>query len=128
MSKNILLVLLLLAILIPSLSAHAADGPMELGLELVPYSRKIGERRYESSRDFDGTLKHFKDMFRGQKQIKWHREVSVPAVKYVHIENTGSKPEWGGINIYALSNGRVRVYVLPRLQPAAAAAVPPATP
>jgi hypothetical protein len=102
--------------------AHAAEPNNELGLELVPWSKKVGERRYESPRDFDSTVKFYKDRFKGQKTIKWTREVSLPSVKYIHIENTGTSSRWQGINIYALPDGRVRYYLLEREAPATAAA------
>lgn len=96
--------------------AHAAGAPTttELGLELVPWSKKLGERRYESPRDYDGTVKFFRDQFKGWKQIRWTREVSLPAVKYIHLENTGGTSKWEGVNIYVLPDGRVRYFVLER--------------
>jgi hypothetical protein len=112
-----------------ALPARAADQPSELGLDLVPWSKKLGERRYESPRDYEGTVKYFKDKFKGWKQIRWSREVSLPAVKYIHIDNTGDSSKWEGINIYALPDGRVRYYLLERRPAAApAAAAAPAKP
>lgn len=109
-----------------ALAAPAArastDTPSELGLELIPWSKKLAERRYESPRDWDATLKFFRDKFKGWKTIKWTREVSLPAVKYVHITNTADAGKWEGINIYALPDGRVRYFLLAR----AAKAAPPA--
>ncbi|MCC7109320.1 MAG: hypothetical protein IT382_08540 [Deltaproteobacteria bacterium] len=100
--------------------AHASGAtPSELGLELIPWSKKLAERRYESPRDWDGTLKFFRDKFKGWKTIKWTREVSLPAVKYVHITNTADAGKWEGINIYALPDGRIRYYLLARAPKAA---------
>lgn len=101
----------------------SSDTPTDLGLELIPWSKKLDERRYESPRDWDATLKFFRDKFKGWKTIKWTREVSLPAVKYVHITNVADSGKWEGINIYALPDGRVRYYLLPR---APKAAPPPA--
>jgi hypothetical protein len=92
------------------------------GLELVAWSKKVDEDRYISGRDFEGSIKHFRDKFRGWKTVKWSREVSLPTVKYVHIENLSENAAWQGVNIYQLRNGEVRLYVLPRLAKA------PATP
>ena len=120
------LILLLMAAAVagPAL-ASAGDTPTELGVELIPWSKKLGERRYESPRDWEATIKFFRDKFKGWKTIKWTREVSLPAVKYVHITNTADNGKWEGINIYALPDGRVRFYLLAR---AAKPAVPePAT-
>lgn len=104
-----------------SFPALAAGAPEELGLELVPYAKKIGERRYQSQRDYDGTIKFFRDKFKGWKTIRWMREVSLPAVKYIHLENTNDKSAWEGVNIYQLKSGEVRFYVLPRVVKTASA-------
>ncbi len=106
--------LVLLAVPLVATPALAASGPEELGLELVPYAKKIGERRYQSQRDYDGTIKFFKDKFKGSKTVRWMREVSLPAVKYIHLENNNDKAAWEGLNIYQLKSGEVRFYVLPR--------------
>lgn len=100
----------------------SGDTPTELGLELIPWSKKLAERRYESPRDWEATLKFFRDKFKGWKTIKWTREVSLPAVKYVHITNTATAGKWEGINIYSLPDGRVRYFLLAR----APTAAPPA--
>jgi len=100
----------------------AAPAAEELGLELVPYSKKLSERRYQSQRDYEATIKFFKDKFKGQKTIRWMREVSLPAVKYIHLENSNDKAAWEGVNIYQLKTGEVRFYVLKREAPAAALA------
>jgi hypothetical protein len=94
-------------------SAGARAANDDIGLELIPFSKRIAEHRYESPRDYEGTIKFYKDKFKGYKNIKWSREVSVPAVKYIHFETT-SKSKWQGVNIYQLPDGRVRYYVLPR--------------
>lgn len=100
----------------------SSDTPTELGLELIPWSKKLAERRYESPRDWEATVKFFRDKFKGWKTIKWTREVSLPAVKYLHITNTADNGKWEGINVYALPDGRVRYYLLTRAPKAATAA------
>ena len=114
MTRFILALALALAVLSTSSPGLAASGPEELGLELVPYARKIGERRYQSQRDYDATLKFFKDKFKNTRAVRFFREVSLPAVKYTHFESTNDKTAWEGVNVYQLKNGEVRVYVLPR--------------
>lgn len=101
--------------------AHAADTPSEYGLELIPWSKKVADHRYESPRDWDSTLKFFRDKFKGWKTIKWSREVSLPTVKYVHIENLATNGKWQGINVYALPDGRIRYYLLAPVATAPAA-------
>jgi hypothetical protein len=107
----------LLLALVVAFPAQAA-APEELGLDLIPWSKKIGDRRYESPRDYEGTLKFFKDKFKGWKTVKWTREVALPTVKYIHVDNTNPDGKWAGINIYEMPNGRVRYYVLDRPKPA----------
>lgn len=120
--------LVLVLPLLASSPAVAASGPEELGLELVPYAKKIGDRRYQSQRDYDGTLKFFKDKFKGSKNVRWTREVSLPAVKYIHLESLNDKSAWEGVNIYQLKTGEVRFYVLPRVVKTAALSTPGSTP
>ena len=105
-----------LAVILSTSAAHAqAQRNLEVhGLELVPWSKKVDGDRYISGRDYEGSLKHFRDKFRGWKTIRWSREVSLPTVKYVHIENLSDNAAWQGVNIYQLRNGEVRLYVLPR--------------
>lgn len=114
-----------LAVLFATLGALPAqasgDTPTDLGLELIPWSKKLDDRRYESPRDWEATIKFFRDKFKGWKTIKWTREVSLPAVKYVHITNAAESGKWEGINIYALPDGRVRYYLLTRSAKAAPA-------
>jgi hypothetical protein len=93
----------------------AAERLEDLGLELTQYSRRLEEpHRFVSGRDWDGTVKHFRDRFKGNKSVRWSREVSLPTVKYVHLENLADTGAWQGVNIYQLKNGEVRVYILPR--------------
>lgn len=104
-----------------TLPAQAANPPKVYGVEMPSWSKKVGDDRYQSPRNWDKTVKHFKDQFRGWRGVTWHREVNLPSVKYVHIENGNTKADWAGINVYELPGGKVRVYVLKRLQDEAAA-------
>lgn len=123
MFRRIALAVVMLGFAAP---AFAADN-MELGLELIPWSKKVGDKRYESPRDYEGTIKFYKDKFKGWKNIKWMREVSVPAVKYLHFETTTENSKWIGVNIYELNDQRVRYFILERPK-APAAAAPAAAP
>lgn len=105
-----------------------AESPKVHGLELVPWSKKLETDRYRSARDWEGTLKHFRDTFRGWRGIRWHREVNLPTVKYIHIENQNERSGWRGVNIYQLPNGQVRMYVLQRVVDDAPAVDAPQTP
>lgn len=112
----------LLASTLVGAEAALANSPKVHGIELIAWSKKIDEDRYESPRSWDKTIEYFQKYFRGWKGVRWHREVNLPAVKYIHIENTNDKGAWDGINIYELPNGKVRVYVLKRQPEAAPAA------
>lgn len=110
-----------LALFIAVTAAPAAAERLEdLGLELTAYSRRLEAHRFVSGRDWDGTVKHFRDRFKGSKTVRWSREVSLPTVKYIHLENLADTGAWRGVNIYQLKNGEVRVYILPRVAPPAA--------
>jgi hypothetical protein len=100
--------------------ALAADKV--LGLEMPSYSKKLEETRYQSPRNFEKTVKFFKDYFRGWRGVVWHREVNLPSVKYVHIENKNEKAKWSGVNIYEMPGGKVRIFVLERIAADAPAA------
>lgn len=102
-------------------SAAHAETPKLYGVELLPWSKKLADDRYQSPRDFGKTLEHFQKQFRGWKAVRFHPEVNLPAVKYVHIENTNPSADWVGINVYE-AEGKVRIYVLKRQPPTAAPA------
>lgn len=114
-------VVALVAALVVTLLAGAAMAtePKVYGIELVPYSRKIDDDRYRSSRDWSGSMRYFKKKFAGWKYIRWHSVVNLPAVKYVFIENTYPKRQFDGINVYELPGGEVRMYILKHVEPEA---------
>jgi hypothetical protein len=103
-----------LVIVVLTASAALAERHEDLGIELTSTARRLEVHRYASGRDWEATVKHFRDRFKGNKNVRWTREVSVPAVKYVHIENLVDTGAWQGINIYQLKTGEVRVSILPR--------------
>ena len=119
--------LLLIAALffgLASSSASAANGPEELGMTLLPTANRIEAHRYTSGRDWEATLKFFREKFRGLKNVRTFRKVSLPNVKYVHYENANPTSAWQGVNVYQTKTGQVRIYVLPRVKAAAATPKP----
>lgn len=106
-----------------SSSAAVAGAPEEFGFTLMPSARKIGAHRYQSDRNYDATLKFFREKFRPFKAVRWMREVSLPGVKYVHIENDNPQSGWDGINVSQMPDGSVHVFILERARPA----TPPAS-
>lgn len=125
--KKLRLVLsfVVVACVVGGAEAALANAPKVHGIDLIAWSKKIEEDRYQSPRSWDKTVEYFQKYFRGWKGVRWHREVNLPTIKYVHIENTSGKGAWAGINIYELPGGKVRVYVLKR-EPKADAAEPAA--
>ena len=89
-------------------------APKVLGLELMPWSEKVDERRYKSTRNFEETIDYFRKKFKGSKQIEWRNTVSLVGVKYAHIENQNSDSLWVGANIYEIRGKGVFTYVLAR--------------
>ena len=84
------------------------------GVPLVSWSKKLEERRYQSGRDFDGTVTYFEKAFKGGYAVTWQRAVSLPHLKFVHIKNRKTKAQkWSGINIYAEPGKHAHYYILP---------------
>lgn len=102
--------------------ARAVD---DFGIELPPGARKVGEHRWQVDRNYEATLKFFREKFRGSKNVRWMREVSLPTVKYVHLQNANEASAWDGLNIYQMPDGSVRMYFLAR-RPASPPAPTPA--
>ena len=110
-----LLVVLLVALVAPAAQA----APKVHGVELMNWAKKVDEDRYKSPRDFEKTVKFFRDAYKGWRTIKRHRDVSLPGVKYLHFENLAKKREWDAINIYEVPGGHVYIYILAHHAPAA---------
>ncbi|MBN2362148.1 MAG: hypothetical protein JXR83_22040 [Deltaproteobacteria bacterium] len=103
------------ALLLAAGSARAEEIKA-YGLTIVPWSAKVGDDRFRSPRDFRDTVKYYDKMFLGWKNVKKHREVNLPGIKYVHYENTNADSKWSGFNVYqAGPQGEVRIYVLRRI-------------
>ena len=92
----------------------AAQSTRVYGVDIVPWSKKIGDGRFKSGRDFDKTIKFFADNFRGSSRVKWLAETNLPRVKYRHLQNLSTSRVWDGINIYEIK-GTVYIYVLPHV-------------
>jgi hypothetical protein len=113
--------LLLVVVAFLSSPATLAGAPEEFGFSMMPSAHKIGPHRYQSDRNYDATVKFFREKFRSFKAVRWMREVSLPGVKYIHAENDNTEAGWDGINISLMPDGTVHVFVLERQKPAAAA-------
>lgn len=110
--------LMLAAGLLPA-TAHAEMKPCN-GYTLPFNAKKLSEDpatcRFSSSQNWDETLKALE---RNLSSYKRHREVNIPAAKYIHLESTNPKTGWEGINVYQLgeANSDVRLFVIPRPPP-----------
>jgi hypothetical protein len=87
-------------------------------------SKKLGEDpkecRFVSPLNWAETVKYLNR--NTTSQIRWHREVNIPAAKYLHLESTHPKTPWEAINVYQLrgdAGSDVRVYIIPRPVPKA---------
>jgi hypothetical protein len=71
---------------------------------------KVAENRYRVPRDYEETLKFFRQTY-GARYTR--RPIAdQPGVKAVHIENPDARPgQWEGLNVYELK-GETRVFVL----------------
>jgi hypothetical protein len=93
-----------------ALFALPAFAESVLGAQLPDEARKVAELRYRTSKDWDDTLKYFKNVY---PKDKFPRRdiIAQPGIRAVHITNPGGKG-WEGINIYQ-ANEEVRIFVVP---------------
>jgi hypothetical protein len=72
---------------------------------------KVGDGRYEVPRNYEETLKFFRQVY-GPGKFRRRPIADQPTVKAVHIENPDARPgQWEGLNVYELK-GVTRVFVL----------------
>jgi hypothetical protein len=98
---------LTLALLLVAAPAAFADS--DLGATLPDNARQVGEHRYKSPSDWEGTMKFYKKVY---SPSTWRNVINQPGVKAVHIPNPSGKGEWLGLNVYE-ANEEVRIYVVP---------------
>lgn len=80
------------------------------GAQIPDGAEKVGENRYRSREDFEGTLKYYKTVYPPQAYPR-KSIVNQPGIKAVHIVNPSGK-NFEGLNIYQ-ANDEVRIYVVP---------------
>ena len=81
----------------------------DLGATLPENARQVGEHRYKSPSDWEGTMKFYKKVY---SPATYRNVINQPGVKAVHIPNPSGKGEWLGLNVYE-ANEEVRIYVVP---------------
>ena len=97
--------LMMLAFVVSAPSFATSD----LGATLPENARQVGEHRYKSPSDWEGTMKFYKKVY---SSSTWRNVINQPGVKAIHIPNPSGKGEWLGLNIYE-ANEEVRIYVVP---------------
>ena len=103
--------LLLTAVVVWPAAAGATDsmtGPF--GALLPEGSQKVGENRYRTHRDFEGTKKFYNEVY-PQNVYPRKAIINQPGIKAMHIVNPSGRG-FEGLNIY-LVNEEVRIYVVP---------------
>jgi hypothetical protein len=89
--------------------AGSAWAESDLGATLPEYARQVGEHRYKSPNDWEGTMKFYKKVY---SPSTYRNVINQPGVKAIHIPNPSGKGEWLGLNVYE-ANEEVRIYVVP---------------
>lgn len=99
-------------VLLALLTSSVWASETELGAELPSGSRKVAERRYRSSADFEGTMKFYRTAYPA-KDFPRKSIINQRGIKALHIANDSGRGGWEGLNIYE-ANDEVRIYVVPR--------------
>ena len=94
-----------------SVAAHGAEGFKARGFSLPDGAVKIDEDRYRLSQPWDEAVKFYRRAYPAAKYPRRNLRSQTP-VRAVHIENPGGG-EWDGVNLYEVSRGEVRLYILP---------------
>ena len=79
------------------------------GAQLPDDAKKVGENRYQLSRDYEAALKYYRTTY--SARFTRRPIADQPGVKAVHIANPDAKPgQWEGLNVYE-AKGEGRVFV-----------------
>lgn len=100
---------LLVAVVVAVGVAPVAVAEVVGGVQLPNGTQKVGENRYRSPQDFEGTLKYFRSVYPPEKYPR-KSVVNQPGVKAVHISNPSGK-NFEGLNIYE-ANDEVRIFIV----------------
>jgi hypothetical protein len=100
-------------LLAPTRPAHSQDTRVHLGAHLPRWSAPVEENRFRSPWNWEQTITWVNRNY-NRNQFPRIRVVNMPGVKAIHLANRTGRGDYSGINIYEMSNGEVRFYVLPR--------------
>src|SRR5258707_15163108 len=68
--RSVTALFLVVTAMFGAVSALASEPPPDLGLDLIPSSKKVGEHRYESPPDSDATPKGFEGLNLSLKKLR----------------------------------------------------------
>jgi hypothetical protein len=75
---------------------------------------KLDEARFRSKKDWEKTMRSFRNAYENSKGIVFQRMNTSPKVKNgYHILNTQAGRRWDGINVYETAEGKIFIVVLP---------------
>ena len=75
---------------------------------------KLDDGRYRSKKDWDKTMRSFRNAYENTKGIVFQRMTTSPRVRNAyHIQNTQANRRWDGINVYETQDGKIFIVVLP---------------
>jgi hypothetical protein len=93
---------LLAAVLVGPRPLQAAERPPKLhrGAPIIPWARAVGEHRFRSPRNYDGTVEYYRKVLRSGWDVSWHKIINVSGLRATHIRNDKPKGRWEGLNVY----------------------------
>jgi hypothetical protein len=98
------------SVLVVMLFDVSAFAEVVSGAQIPDGSQKVAELRYRTHKNFEETLKYYKDVY---PPSNYPRKpiVNQPGVKAIHISNPSGKG-FEGLNIYE-ANEEVRIFIVP---------------
>lgn len=97
-------------------AARSAERPPDIkhGAPIIPWAKSVGEHRYRSPRNYEGTITYYRKTMRGDWRVAWKKIINVSGTRAKHIANRNKakgKDRWEGINIYE-HKGATYIYVV----------------
>jgi hypothetical protein len=103
-----------LLVVVMLLFAPRAFAERVYGATIPDEVAKLDDGRYRSKKDWDRTMRAFRNAYGNAKGIVFQRiETSAKVKNAYHIQNTQPKRRWDGINVYETQEGKIFIVVLP---------------